>query len=289
MKLNIFTLAVLLIFPAIINASRHSHKDKKKQPESKEKHRKSEVSEEEPEEYVTEEYSGRQVMQVERRGAYLVGFIDVPKKKSAAEKAKVEYLDPRAATYNKREERRKDRKKKKEGDPSNTFFNNDVNSDSEASSVADEYPLARPTVTEDTATYSDFISGRGTKLIAHISNNVGDFDIPSYTDGSDILAVAIKPACLYTYHHFGLDGYMTVSNKVQANHVNRNERIHPMRVYVRENEVDPTVPHYDSYDVETSQKDMETHFGRGVGRDNKPKIFANRNTFSSINAGCAIM
>ena len=43
-------------------------------------------------------------------------------------------------------------------------------------------------------------------------------------------------------------------------HLWRNEKIHPVRTYNRENEVDATVPHYSGYDVETSQLDLETHF-----------------------------
>lgn len=296
MKGDIVFLAGLLMLPALILGSSTSsqqellrkNKKLKKLAELKSRYRKMSMTDEEPEKYVTEEYA-RQLMKVERRGEYLIGFIDVPKKKSAGEKARVEYLDPRAATYDKRKERRIIRKKNAEMGGKNTFFNREIDSVSDASSVPDEHPRVRPTITEHNATYSDFIAGRGAKLICHISNEVGDFDIPEIEDGSDVLALAIKPANFYSSHNYEMDGYIASSVKEERNHVNRNEKVHPMRTYVRENEVDATVPHYSDYDVETSQKEMETHFGRERGRDNKPKIFANRNTFSSINGGCSVM
>ena len=294
MKVDFLAFLSFMILTYLIEVTCSSSKEKTKKKEKSKKaltsRRRSmeryEEEEEEPQQqYVTEEYE-RKVMQVRRLGDYLVGYIDVSARNKSSEKERVEYLDPRAATYDKRKERKKNKKK---FDVVNTHFNNDVDSISEASSVPDEYPRVRPTVMEDNALYSDFIAGKGTLLIHHISNGIGDFDIPYVEDDSDVLARVIKGANFYTYHHYEYDGFMTASKKEERIHLWRNEKIHPKRTYVRENEVDPTVPHYDKYDVETSQKDMETHFGRGIGRDNKPKLFANRNTFSSINSGCAIM
>ena len=257
-----------------------------------------EAMEDEPTQFVTEEYErssshqqqrpARRVMKVQRHGGYLIGFIDAPSKKKKGEKEEVEYLDPRAATYDKRKERKKMKNKNRKKHGSNTHFNNEIDYASDASSVPDEYPHAEPNVTQFNATYSDFVTGGGTTLIHHITNKVGDFDIPHVEDGSDVLVLAVKPANFYTFHHYEYDAMLLCYLKETDIHLWRNEKIHPVRTYNRENEVDATVPHYSGYDVETSQKDMETHFGREIGRDGKPKLFANRNTFSDINQGCTL-
>ena len=120
MKVEVLLAAGLMALPMVIkgaSSSSTSRMEKKmkerKYLEMKPKsrhHRSVESYEEEQQQYVTEEYE-RKVMKVERRGDYLVGYIDVPAKKKSSEREKVEYLDPRAATYDKREERRKIKKK----------------------------------------------------------------------------------------------------------------------------------------------------------------------------------
>ena len=80
---------------------------------------------------------------------------------------------------------------------------------------------------------------------------------------------------------------MTTAEKEEKNHhLWRNESIHPRRTYNRNNEVDPLNPFYDE-DVETSQREMPTGFGREKGRDNK-NLFVHRNSYSDDDDGCII-
>ena len=167
------------------------------------------------------------------------------------------------------------------------FFNKGVESVSDISSVPDEAPRVRPFLTEFNAMYSDFTSGRRVRLVHHLPTRMGDFDIPKAIDYSDVLVKNVRSANLYTSHHQEIDGYMTVSRKEENIHLRRNPSIHPQVIYNRNNEVDPLVAIYRE-DVDTSQREFSSHFGRAVGRDNKGKIMENRNTFSSINDGCPI-
>ena len=242
--------------------------------------------------FISEEYRKKSkpkltkvTYKAERIGSYQVVFWD---KKGVKTVSESEFLGKKANPndlLNRENDSKKSRKKKPH--QANPFFNNCVESQSDTSSVPDEYPRTHPSVTEKNARWSDFTSGRRMHLMAHLSVKRGEFDLPDFKDKSDVLHAVIRHSNLYTSHDPEFDGFMTTSKKEERNHLWRNESIHPQRTYNRNNEVDPRVPHYEK-DVDTSQKEMESHFGRGVGRDNKAKTFANRNSFSSVNDGCAI-
>lgn len=236
-----------------------------------------------PKQFVSEEYT-RRSFKAERLGPYQVVYM--PKKVDTVPESEF-FSKKNRKEPEKKESKKKDKKGKKDGKNKNAYFNNDVESVSETSSVADECPRIRPTVTETNAKFSDFVSGRRTRLILHLPNKLGDFDGPILDDKTDVLSAHVRPSNFYSSHHTEFDGFMTVAVKEENNHLWRNESIHPQRTYVRNNEVDPSVPHYED-DVETSQKEMESHFGRYFGRDNKKKLYPNRNSFSSVNDGCVI-
>ena len=132
MKVEVLLVAGLMALPTVIKGASSSltSRMEKKMNECKylemepksHHHRSVESCEEEQQQHVTEEFE-KKVMKVERRGDYLVGYIDVPAKKKSSEREKVEYLDPRAATYDKREERRKIKKK---NHYKSTHFNHDI-------------------------------------------------------------------------------------------------------------------------------------------------------------------
>ena len=234
-----------------------------------------------PEQFVSEEYT-RRSFKATRLGPYQVVYM--PKKMDTVPES--EYFKKKTASQEL--DKKESKKKGKKGeDVKNAYFNNYVESQSETSSVPDEAPRIRATVTENNAGFSDFISGRRTKLILHLPNRLGEYDVPKIDDKTDVLSAHVRHSNFYTSHHTEFDGFMTAANKEEDTHLWRNESIHPQRTYVRNNEVDPSVPHYE-VDVETSQKEMESHFGRCVGRDNKKKLCPNRNSFSSVNDGCTI-
>ena len=267
-----------------INSFEASDSLKPKNKEKQLQKAKGEASYEVPDQFVSEEYSRRRTFKAERLGDYRVVYM--PKQVDTVPES--EYFRKNTSEEDSEKKEKENKKnKKKENAVKNAYFNNEVESQSDASSVADEGPRIRPTVTETNATFRDFVSGRGTRLFLHLPNKYGDFDGPIVEDKSDVLSAQVRPSNFYTSHHTEFDGFMTASNKEEDIHLWRHESIHPQRTYNRNNEVNPLEPHYD-VDVETSQKEMETGIGRKTGRDNKSKVFVNRNSFSSVNDGCVI-
>lgn len=266
----------ILVAFFVICSLEASVSSKKKKKESRAS-RDNDSSVEVPDIFVSEEYT-RRSYKAERVGPYQVVYM--PKQVDTVPES--EFFSTKT-----REEPEKKESKKKGKHAKNAYFNNDVESQSDTSSVADECPRIRPTVTETNAKFSDFVTSRRTRLLLHLPNKLGDFDGPILDDKTDVLSAHVRKSNFYSSHHAEFDGFMTVAIKEEDTHLWRNESIHPQRTYVRNNEVDPSVPHYE-VDVETSQKEMESHFGRYVGRDNKKKLYPNRNSFSSVNDGCVI-
>ncbi len=187
-----------------------------------------------------------------------------------------------------RKEKERERKRRlKESNSKSVFFNNTVESVSDISSVPDEAPKIHPSLTEFNPRFSDFTSNRRVRLLHHLGVRMGDFTMPPAQDYGDVLAANVRESNMYTSHQLEIDGYMSLSLKEQNMHLWRNPSIHPELIYNRNNEVDPLVATY-SVDVDTSQKEFESHFGREIGRDKKTKLNENRNTFSSLNDGCVI-
>lgn len=172
---------------------------------------------------------------------------------------------------------------------SDDFFNQGLDHVSEISSVADEVPKFRPHVTDRNANgRRSKPCGRHSRLLQHLSTRLGDFDHFQYADGCDVLSAQIRASNLYSHDETGFDGFSSMSLKERQIHRRRNPSIHPHRAaVVRENEIDPDHPYYEE-DVKTSQKDMQSFFGRYTGRDRKPKLLPNRDSFSSVNDGCVI-
>lgn len=262
----------------LIEAADNSQQKKKDKRSHKAK---GDASHEVPDQYVTEEYS-RHTLKAERLGDYRVVYM--PNKVDTVPES--EYFHKKT-TEEDAETKEIKKNKKKKNVVKNAYFNNEVESQSETSSVGDNCPRINPTVTETNATFRDFVSGRGTRLFLHLPNKHGDFDGPIVEDKSDVLAAQVRPSNFYTSHHTEFDGFMTSAKKEEDIHLWRNESIHPQRTYNRNNEVNPLDPYY-TEDVETAQREMATGIGRKTGRDNKTKSFANRNSFSSVNDGCII-
>lgn len=240
--------------------------------------------EDEPtEQYETEEYATKPVFKVERKNGYQVVYMG---NKTRRDSTAVVLNSELIKAENKAKERER-KKKLREFSAKSVFFNGTVESESEISSVPEDYPRVRPSLTQFNARYSDFTSGRRAGLIHHLSVRMGAFDIPKADSYSDVLAANVRQANMYTSHHQEIDGYMSISLKEENMHLWRNPSIHPELIYNRNNEVDPLVATYRE-DVDTAQREFESHFGRAVGRDNKKKLMENRNTFSSLNDGCII-
>lgn len=190
---------------------------------------------------------------------------------------------------NKNVSSKKDKNKSKSDEKTarNTHFNTDVESQSDTSSVADEYPKIHPSVTFDNATYADSISGRRIRHMFQLQLKSDELKKPCYVDDSDVIAAQVKPLILYSANPPEFDGHMGTGLIENRNHLWRNPNFHPEMIYVNNNEINPKVSVYD-VDPDTSQKEFSSHMGRRIGRDEKAKTFPNRNSHSSVNDGCAI-
>lgn len=222
-------------------------------------------------EFATEEYS-KKVHKAHRVGRYQVVLLDV-NDLSAQKKSN---HSPRTRS-----------KKSSEAFESTDLFNDDLDSVSGTSSVADECPRFRPHVTDRNANSYLYAKGRHTRLLQHLPNKFGDFTPEKFVIDADILSAQVRKSDLYTMHDEGFDSFSSMSKKERRLHYRRVPSVHPHRRYNRANEIDPHVPVYEE-DVPTSQKEKPSHFGRSIGRDNKPKLFPNRDTFSSVVDGCTI-
>jgi hypothetical protein len=271
-------LGINLIEAANSSQPSTSKNDKRSQKENRE------ASHEIQNQFVGEEYS-RRTLKAKRLGDYQVVYM--PRKVAIVPESnyfnKKTDMDESEIFFEKPENKNNVEKKVVK----NAYFNNAVDSESDASSVDDNYPRTHPTVTESNARFRDFVSGRATRLFLHLPHKYGDFDGPVVDDKSDVLADQVRKSNYYTSHHPEFDGFMTSSKKEEDIHLWRNESIHPQRTYNPNNEVNPLEPHYNE-DVETSQREMATGIGRKIGRDNKSKVFENRNSFSSVNDGCVV-
>lgn len=273
-----------LIFEAVetgsINESRTKMKKKesnRKDSERSERGKESSTFVEPVQQFVSEEYN--KSYKAERFGPYQVVFMN--RKKGANSKS--ECLPPqklKASKTNKKKNSSTNSKK-------SAFFNNEVESVSDNSSIADESPRVRPFMTDRNAKFSDFTSGKRSKIVHHLGNKYTDFSHKYIEDKSDVLGEVVRKCDFHTTHNDNFDGCSTMSKKVEDESLWRNESIHPHKTFDRSNEVHPFDSKYID-DVDTSQKEMETHFGRQTGRDNKSKMFQNRNSFSSVNDGCFI-
>ena len=275
---------IFLIFEAVetVSTNESSTKMKKKEFNRKELERSKRGKEsstfvEPVQQFVSEEYN--KSYKAERVGPYQVVYMN----RNQGTNSNSECFPPhkiKASKTNKKKYSSTNSKK-------SAYFNNEVESVSDNSSIADESPRVRPFMTARNAEFSDFTSGKRSTIVHHLCNKHTDFIYEDIEDKSDVLGEVVRKCDFYTTHNDNFDGFSTMSKKVEDESLWRNESIHPHKTFDRSNEVHP----YDSKyidDVDTSQKEMETHFGRQTGRDNKSKMFQNRNSFSSVNDGCFI-
>jgi hypothetical protein len=149
--------------------------------------------------------------------------------------------------------------------------------------VSDERPILRPFLTDNDAELSDFTSSSRAKALSQLprmtKTNPKKASLPDHVAGH------VDHAVMQSDFDGSYDGGICVGN---TNYDPVYGKVPPPFSGERDPncELDPFASEY--IDPETSQKGLNSHIGRPIGRDGREKPFERRNSYSSINGGCAI-